>query len=72
MASADVQCVTSVPVLSNSNQNNNHKFYEKLIVSVQALDTMNKPRNIKGYVRLTLDKLPGITADLFKLDDEWQ
>ena len=72
MGTAHIQCITSVPVLSNLNPNNNHKFYEKLIVSVQALDTMNKSRNIKGYVRHTLDRLPGIRANLFRLDDEWQ
>ena len=25
-----------------------------------------------GYVRLTLDKLPAIRADLVRLDDNWQ
>ena len=38
---------------------------------MQALDTVHKLRDIKGYVRLTLDKLPGIRADLVGLDDEW-
>ena len=35
---------------------------------------MKKQKDIKGYVRLTLDKLPGIRADLVRLDDngkEW-
>ena len=39
---------------------------------MQALDTVHKLRDIKGYVRLTLDKLPGIRADLVRLDDELQ
>ena len=30
---------------------------------------MKKLKDIKGYVRLTLDKLPGIRADLVRLDD---
>ena len=33
---------------------------------------MNKSRDIKGYVRLTFDKLPAIRDDLVRLDDEWQ
>ena len=33
---------------------------------------MNKPKEINDYVRLTLDNLPGIRADLVKLDDNWQ
>ena len=32
---------------------------------------MPKLRDIKGFMRLTLDKLPGIKADLVRLDDEW-
>ena len=33
---------------------------------------MKKLKDIKGYVRLTLDMLPGIRADLVRLDDNWQ
>ena len=32
--------------------------------NVQALETINKLKEINGYVRLTLDKLPGIRADV--------
>ena len=72
VAAAHIQCITSLPVVSNSNPNKIHEFYEKLVVSVQTLDTMQKLRDIKGFVRLTLDKLPRIRADLVRLDDEWQ
>ena len=43
-----------------------------LVINVQALETMDKLREINGYVRLTLNKLPGIRADLIRLDDNWQ
>ena len=33
---------------------------------------MKKLKNIKGYVKLTLGKLPGIPADLVRLGDNWQ
>ena len=33
---------------------------------------MGKEKEIRGYVRLTLDKLPDIRADLVRLDDNWQ
>ena len=72
VAAAHIQSITSLPVFSNSNSNKIHEFYEEEIVSVQALDTMNKLRDIKEYVRLTLNKLPGTRADLVRLDDEWQ
>ena len=47
-------------------------FFEKLGISVQALETMNKLKELNGYFRLTLDKLLGIRADLVRLDDNWQ
>ena len=31
---------------------------------------MNKLKEINGYVRLTLDKLPGMRADLVRIDEE--
>ena len=33
---------------------------------------MKKVKDIKGYVRLTLDKMPGIRVDLVRLEDNWQ
>ena len=33
---------------------------------------MGKEKEIRGYVRLTLDKLRGIKADFVRLDDDWQ
>ena len=72
VAAAHIHCITSLPVISNCNPNRIQEFYEKLTISVQALETMKKLKDIKGYVRLTLDMLPGIRADLVRLDDNWQ
>ena len=33
---------------------------------------MNKLKEINGYARLTLDKLPCIRADLVRIDEDWQ
>ena len=33
---------------------------------------MQKRNEKKGYVRNALDKLPGIRADLLRVDDSWQ
>ena len=33
---------------------------------------MGKVKKISGFVPATLDKLPGIRADLVRLDDNWQ
>ena len=42
------------------------------MVSVQALQTMNKLKEINGYVRLTLNKFLGIRSDLVRIDKDWQ
>ena len=39
---------------------------------MQALDTMGKIKEMNGYVRVTLDSLQGIQADLVKNDGNWQ
>ena len=72
VSATHIQCVTSLFIITNSNLHRIHEFYEKLVIGVQALETMNKLKEIKDYVRLTLDKLPGTRADLVRLDDNWQ
>ena len=39
---------------------------------MQALDTMGKLKEINGYVRMTLEELPAICADLVRINDDWQ
>ena len=72
VANAHINCIISLPVVFGSHPNKVHDFYEKLMSSVQALETMRDLNVIKGYVRNTLDKLPGIRADLVRLDNSWQ
>ena len=48
------------------------EFYGKLLISVQALESMGKLGEIKFLTRGTLDKLEGIRADLVRTDDNWQ
>ena len=42
------------------------------MISVQVFDRMNKLKGINAYIRLTLDKLPGLRADLVRTDEGWQ
>ena len=72
VANAHIQGLISLPKITSSHPNKINEFYEKLVTHVQALDTMGKLKEIKGYVRLTLDKLPGIKYDLVRTDDKWQ
>ena len=72
VANAHINCIISLPIVSESHPNKVHDFYEKLMSSVQALETMRKINEIKNHIRNTLDKLLGIRAGLVRLDDNWQ
>ena len=61
----------SLSVIQNSHPNRIHGFHEKLVTSVLVLDTMNKLKERNRYVRLTLDKLFCIRADLVRIDGGW-
>ena len=63
---------TSLSSIQNSHPKRIHDFHEKLVISAQALDTMNKLKKLNGYVRSALNKLLGIRADLVRIDDDWQ
>eukprot|EP00795_Rhopilema_esculentum_P000506 gene506-10185_t len=69
---AHVQCIIELPVIRGSNPHKIHDFFNKLLPSVQALESLGRLKSISGYTRLTLDKLEGIRADLVRLDDQWQ
>ena len=49
---AKIKCITSLPIITGTRPNRVHQFYEELIVSTQALDTMNKLKDINGYIKL--------------------
>ena len=41
------------------------------MTSVQSLDTTGELKEMNGYVRTTIDKLPGIIVDVERTDSEW-
>ena len=63
VGNAHMQSLISLPTITSSNPHKINEFYEKLVTHVQALDTVGKLKEIKGYVRLTLGKLPSIKSD---------
>ena len=69
---AHIETVISLPVMNNSNPVRIHSFYEKLVTSVQSLESMGRLQNINGFVRHTLDKLFGVRSELVRSDDDWQ
>ena len=70
-ANTHINFIILLPIFLGSHPNL-YDFYEKLMSSVQALETLRKLNEIKGSVRNALDKLPGIRAYLVRLDDSWQ
>ena len=59
-----------LPVITGTNPTTINDFYKKLVTgtNVQTLVSMGKEKDIKGYLRLTLDKLLGIRADLVRFE----
>ena len=72
VSNAHVQQIISLQTLLGSQPGKVHEFYENLVTNVHALETFGKIKEINGYVRVTLDKLPDIRVDLVRLDDDWQ
>ena len=70
VANAHNQSTMGLPVITGTNPARICDFYEKLVTTIQTLGSMGKETEIRGYVRLTLDKLPGIRAELVRLDDD--
>ncbi len=72
VVTAHIQCIIGLPKIPIADPAKVHKFYETLASHVQTLETLGRLKEIGGLVRGTLDKLPGIRADLVRLDDKWQ
>ena len=58
--------------LPGTNPTRINEFYEKMVTNIQTLQSMGKEKDIRGYVRLTLDKLLDMRADLVRLENNWQ
>ena len=71
-SNARMQNILGLPVISGTNPARISEFYEKLVTNIQTLEGMGNDKEIRGYVRPTLEKLPGIRADVMRLDEDWQ
>ena len=60
-----------LPTVTGTNPQKVHEFFERLTSHVQALETLGKVKSINGYVRLLLDRLPGVWSDLVRSDENW-
>ena len=72
VVNAHVQKIINLPVIHGTNPSKVFEFYETLVSSVQTLESLGKLADIKGYVRVTLDKVPNVRPQLVQLDDNWK
>ena len=72
VVNAHIQEIMSLPVITGISRPKIHNFYDNLLGHVQALETLGKLEQIAGNVRMTLDKLVGIRADLFRTEKDWK
>ena len=64
--------IMSLPTIPGGNSKEVDAFYKKLLYNVQSLETLGKLREVSGNVKVVLDKLKGIKADLVRGQDGWQ
>ena len=69
---AYVQNIMGLPAISGASPVKTHQFYEALSFNVQARDTLGKLKEVKGYVRMSIDKLPRLRRDLIRTGENWQ
>ena len=69
---AYIKEIMDLPHISGANPKKIAEFSEKLNYGVQALETLNKRKDVQGNVSMTLDKLPAIRGDLVRDDPDWE
>ena len=72
VVNAHLQQIMGLPVIHGTSKYKIHEFYDQLLSHVQALDTLGKLGQVSGNVRMVLDKLDGIRADLTRTDAGWK
>ena len=63
--------IAQLPTIHGVDVNKIHAFYAKLASCVHVLETMKLIGDIKGNLRMTLNKLPGIRENLTAKDENW-
>jgi hypothetical protein len=66
-----VEEIVNLPSLTNTRPEKIDPLYKKLVYCVQSLETLGKLQEVNGYVRLTLNKVPGIRRDLVRTEPKF-
>ena len=56
MANAHIQSIMGLPVITGTNPARIFEFYEKLVTNIQTLESVGKEKEIRSYLRLTLNE----------------
>ena len=64
-----LQNIVALLMITGSHSRKIHEFYEKLLFTLQSLETLGKLTEMNGYVKMSIDKLQGIRGDLVRTDD---
>ena len=75
IVTAHVKGIMELPTITGTNPQKVHEFFERLTTHVQALETLGQVKSINGYIRLLLDRLPGVQSDLVRSDEncaDWE
>ena len=67
IVTAHIQKIMNLQTVNGTNPTKVNEFYETLLKNVQALETMGKLESVNGYVRMVLDRLPGIRSELYEM-----
>ena len=69
---AHVNEIVNLPVVRGTNYAKIHEFYEKVSKNFDALLTLGEAEMLRGFVMMTLNKLPHMKPDLVHTDDNWE
>ena len=71
IVAAYMEQITQLPTIHGVDMNKIRAFYVKLASCVHVLETMKLIGDIKGNLRMTLNKLPGICENLTAKGENW-
>ena len=69
---AHIQEIISLPTITGVSKQKIHGFYDTPLGHVQALEAVGKLGDVAGNVRMALDKLESIRADLTRTSLHWK
>ena len=64
--------IVNLPIVKGSNYLKIQEFYESVSRNYNALLSMGEADILRGFVMSTLNKLPQLTPDIVRTDENWE